>query len=175
MAIKPCRECTKDVSTEAKTCPHCGVSDPTKAKASPKDTLIGTAVLIAIVAGLVTMCGDSDAEKQAKAEEAKAKQAECQKDLQCIGDQLVISAGFLCPKEIEKLAKNSAKWLDGTLEPKFSSFRWRSKRHDVVTLIGDKVQFQNGFGANINMIYECDMTAGRDPVVLEVRVREGKL
>lgn len=30
MALKPCRECKKDVSTEAKTCPHCGVSAPTK-------------------------------------------------------------------------------------------------------------------------------------------------
>jgi hypothetical protein len=30
MALKPCRECKKEVSTEAKTCPHCGVSNPVK-------------------------------------------------------------------------------------------------------------------------------------------------
>lgn len=30
MALKPCRECTKLVSTSAKACPHCGVSQPTK-------------------------------------------------------------------------------------------------------------------------------------------------
>lgn len=28
MALKPCRECKEKVSTEAKTCPHCGVSKP---------------------------------------------------------------------------------------------------------------------------------------------------
>lgn len=34
MALKPCRECKKDVSSEAKACPHCGVKDPTKKKTS---------------------------------------------------------------------------------------------------------------------------------------------
>ena len=29
MALKPCRECKKKVSTEAATCPHCGVPEPT--------------------------------------------------------------------------------------------------------------------------------------------------
>ena len=29
MALKPCRECGKPISTEATTCPHCGVASPT--------------------------------------------------------------------------------------------------------------------------------------------------
>ena len=29
MALKPCRECKKKVSTEAATCPSCGVPNPT--------------------------------------------------------------------------------------------------------------------------------------------------
>lgn len=33
MALKRCRECGKEVSTEAAACPHCGVKDPTGAKA----------------------------------------------------------------------------------------------------------------------------------------------
>ena len=30
MALKPCRECKKKVSTEATTCPKCGVPNPTR-------------------------------------------------------------------------------------------------------------------------------------------------
>jgi RNA polymerase subunit RPABC4/transcription elongation factor Spt4/Flp pilus assembly protein TadD len=30
MALKACRKCGKNISTEARTCPHCGVTDPTK-------------------------------------------------------------------------------------------------------------------------------------------------
>ena len=33
MALTPCRECGKDVSSEAPTCPHCGASAPARAKA----------------------------------------------------------------------------------------------------------------------------------------------
>ena len=29
MALKPCRECKKKVSTEASVCPSCGVPNPT--------------------------------------------------------------------------------------------------------------------------------------------------
>lgn len=29
MALKPCSECRREVSTEAATCPHCGKADPT--------------------------------------------------------------------------------------------------------------------------------------------------
>ena len=28
MALKPCKECGKDVSEHAKICPHCGIKDP---------------------------------------------------------------------------------------------------------------------------------------------------
>ena len=32
MALKPCRECGKDVSTAATACPHCGAAAPTREK-----------------------------------------------------------------------------------------------------------------------------------------------
>lgn len=35
MAIRKCRECGKEVSSEAKTCPHCGVANPVKKGVSP--------------------------------------------------------------------------------------------------------------------------------------------
>jgi hypothetical protein len=36
MALKPCRECKKKVSTEAVTCPNCGVPNPTQKKPTVK-------------------------------------------------------------------------------------------------------------------------------------------
>jgi len=66
------------------------------------------------------------------------------------------------------------RWTDGTLEPKFSMFRWGSKDSTIVTMLGDKVQFQNGFGAYTDMIYECDFEV-TTRLPLGVRVREGVL
>ena len=36
MALKPCRECKKKVSTEASACPNCGVPNPTKVTKTKK-------------------------------------------------------------------------------------------------------------------------------------------
>ncbi len=48
MALKPCKECRKEISSEAKVCPKCGKKDPT---AVPTRRLkIGLIVLMALVA-----------------------------------------------------------------------------------------------------------------------------
>lgn len=48
MAMKDCRECKKEVSTEAKTCPHCGVKNPTQKQTSTgMKILIGFGIFVA--------------------------------------------------------------------------------------------------------------------------------
>ncbi len=72
MAMKPCKECKQDVSTKAKTCPHCGVKNPT---ITAKDQFVGAIILVVIIAGLwMWLSGDSEPEKtpeQIAAEEAE--------------------------------------------------------------------------------------------------------
>lgn len=52
MAIAMCRECGKQVSTEAKACPHCGAAAPAKKKAGGG---VGKWLLIVFAIGLVAM------------------------------------------------------------------------------------------------------------------------
>ncbi len=52
MAMTTCKECEKPVSTDAKTCPHCGTSAPAKKKAKGG---IGKWLLIVFAIGLVAM------------------------------------------------------------------------------------------------------------------------
>ena len=42
MALAQCRECGKEVSTEAVSCPHCGVPRPTSASAPPSPVSTGS-------------------------------------------------------------------------------------------------------------------------------------
>jgi uncharacterized membrane protein YvbJ len=42
MALKPCKECGKDVSTEANTCPNCGVPPDEKKNRLSKETYQST-------------------------------------------------------------------------------------------------------------------------------------
>ena len=85
-----------------------------------------------------------------------------------------MTAGFRCEEPVERLAKWSHKWIDGVLEPKFGSFRWKDKDRGTLTYLGDRIQFQNGFGAWQDYVYECDYDPTAE-VVLDVRAHPGHL
>lgn len=91
-----------------------------------------------------------------------------------VGDKFNVSAGVYCKEPVTRLAKYTARWTDGMLEPKFSHFRWLDKSQGTITYIGDKIEFQNGFGAFQKHIYECDFDPARTQV-LDVRVYPGQL
>lgn len=53
MAMKPCLECKKEVSTEAKACPHCGKVAPTTSSA--RRILVGVLVGVMGIGVFVAM------------------------------------------------------------------------------------------------------------------------
>jgi len=79
-----------------------------------------------------------------------------------------------CTGPVERLAKNNFEWTDRWFEPKFTQYRWKDKKRGIVTHIGDKIKYQNGFGAWVYHIYECDFDAATN-TVLDVRARPGRL
>lgn len=95
-------------------------------------------------------------------------------DLQCRGNAGVVAASVYCKDPVERLASHSVKWTDGTFELKFSRFRFTDGAHETLTYIGDKAEFQNGFGAFTPMIYQCDL-ASDGKTVLGVRAVDGRL
>jgi len=114
---------------------------------------------------------------KARADAAEAewkKEAACRADLQCWGDKHGIGASIACRPYVERLAKYQFEWTDGWLETKFSRFRWRNKEKGQLTYLGDRIKFQNGFGAWQFAIYTCDY----DPisgVVMNVDASPGRL
>jgi hypothetical protein len=110
------------------------------------------------------------AQQKVAAETAEA----CRRSLQCWGDRYNSAADVYCDDSVERLAKYSAKWTDGWLEPKFSRFRWKDQKRGVITFVGDKIQFQNGFGVRQNHVYECDFQPDGN-WVLDVRAAPGRL
>lgn len=172
MALKPCKSCKHQVDTTAKTCPNCGVAKPGVTAADSIKGLIGLAVIVAIG---VAMCSGGD-DKPTTVQEAppEVDDATCMQELRCWGERQSIGGGIRCTAPVEKLAKYSVRWTDGLLEPKFSHYRWLDKSKGTLTLLGDKIEFQNGFGAYQKHIYECDYDPASEKV-LDVRARPGQL
>lgn len=91
---------------------------------------------------------------------------------------LLPEAGFAgasvwCPDHVERLAPSSYRWTDGILEPKFV-IMLLTDDPNVITYIGDHVEFQNGFGAWQRHIYQCDFDV-KTETVITTRAVPGRL
>jgi len=117
---------------------------------------------------------DEEEKRRLEAMQQAAKELQCRNDLQCWAEKFNIDASIDCRRYVERLAKNNFEWFDGAFEPKFSHFRWKNRPQGVVSYIGDKIKFQNGFGAWIIHTYECDFDTTKKTVV-DVRARAGRI
>ncbi len=112
---------------------------------------------------------------RAAAEEAtRREEAQCKVSLNCWAEKHHIRATSSCRGLIERLAQYQFEWIDKWHEPKFSHFRWKSLQLGTVTYAGDRIKFQNGFGAWQFYIYECDFNPNSGQVV-DVRAMPGRL
>lgn len=116
----------------------------------------------------------AERDRVAAAEAERKKEANCKTDLQCWGDKHSIKASFACRPHVERLAKYQFEWTDGWLDSKFSRFKWKDKARGQLTYVGDKIKFQNGFGAWQFAIYTCDYDPLAD-VVLNVDATPGRM
>ncbi|MBB4287840.1 hypothetical protein [Roseospira goensis] len=106
--------------------------------------------------------------------EKAAADAKCLADLQCAGDKYAVDASINCAPLIERYARFELEWTNSWIEPKFSQFMWNSKSQGIIAYFGDKLKFQNGFGAWQNVAYKCIFDT-RSSKVIEVTVWEGRL
>ena len=71
-------------------------------------------------------------------------------------------------------ANYGVRWVDGWLEPKLSRHGWRDEEAGIAVYMGDRVEFQNAFGAWQPHIYACFVDVRRSAVV-NVTARPGRL
>jgi len=103
---------------------------------------------------------DKETEKQKKAELEKYMY-----NAKWLNDKYNIDGGVQCQKAIPKLAKYAYKWTDGFLEQKFAYYKQIIEEAGVLTLVGDKIQFQNGFGTWVPAKYWCSYDVRTDSVI----------
>lgn len=192
MAMTQCRECKEAVSSQAKTCPNCGIEAPS---GGPTPAAKGCLILLAIVLGVPFIGGlcsgisgedpepssisapkkkVSNATPTQNAAQKRAKEAACRQELSCYAEKHLLSASIRCQRTIEGMARYDFEWTDGWLGGKFTHFRWKNQKKGIVTYIGDEIKMQNGFGAWQKQIYSCDFDPSTD-LVLDANVEAGRI
>jgi hypothetical protein len=134
-------------------------------------TLAALAFVIAL--GLYAFRDDPAAPTAADADKA-GPDAACRAEVACWAAHWAHLAESRCPERIERLARYAVRWTDGMLEPKFSRAKWADEAAGSVTWAGDRVEFQNGFGAWEPQIYTCTLDPAA-PDAVEVTAQPGRL
>ena len=97
-------------------------------------------------------------------------------DGRTVDDDPTIEAGVYCSDAIERQAQYASRWTNGFGERKFSRYRWENEEKTLAFLIGDRVEFQNGFGAWQPHWYSCEIFFGEGaPVVMEAHAFPGRM
>ena len=119
MALKPCRECGTEVSTEAKKCPHCGVKNPTRVSGRQevnKGAYLLVGFLLFVVWMVISSGGDTSSSSTARSAGASASFEEKLAVIDAGGydgvSQTVVSryraelngADRVCPENRQKIA-----------------------------------------------------------------------
>ena len=89
-----------------------------------------------------------------------------------IAEKHLAEANTYCANRVERLGKYDFEWTDGWLELKFSRYL-PSENPGVIIYMGDKIKFQNGFGAWQPHIYVCEFDT-RTNTVLDVSATPGR-
>lgn len=85
----------------------------------------------------------------------------------------IAGASAYCKSHIERLSRYDFEWTDGWLELKFSRFL-QSKTPGAFIYLGDKIKFQNGYGAWQWHTYSCEYSPETKSVI-EVMAAPGRL
>lgn len=160
---KPCEHCGKLLALNAQYCDQCGCSTeapapvdaPVKAKATPEASRsLQGGILALVLVGGVGWAIFSPSEPSPPTAPPKSE-AECQADVQCWSERHSAESLAPCTDAVERMAAHSFRWLDGTFDQKFTHIGLNKDEHKSIRYIGDKIEFQNGFGAFTRYSYTC--------------------
>lgn len=102
-------------------------------------TYYGIAILALV---FIVGCGPSD--------------EDCLKDLDCAAKaEWRLEAEDACGPGIEAHARYGARWTDGFFGSKFPYVFLQRPEYETLRYTGDKIEFQNAFGAWSQMYYAC--------------------
>lgn len=155
MALAPCKECGKEISTEATVCPHCGKKNPTS-----RGLVVGKAggcLLVVIVLGIIGSLSEST--RKHTAAPPTAAQVAAKKVADSVDLELTTSVE-LCHRAALKRLKSpsTANFLDDSTYQKDLG---KGRSH-----IQLQVDAQNSFGGVMRTTVDCKTRLVAGNVVL---------
>ena len=146
MALQPCRECGKEVSTEAAACPHCGVQHPVaRPQFSMLHLVLGLFGAAFVLFVILVFAADSSTPTDGAPNEAARKMSVASGCEQAITERLRSPRSARFPRNMSDAA---------------------TRQTDGSYTLQSYVDAQNGFGAEIRTNFICRGTPSDGGVLI---------
>jgi hypothetical protein len=179
MALKPCKECGKEVSTSAKTCPHCGVKEPVVNTVAQTIKGLATLGVIGAIAVIWLQSGSdksgttsNNAASTLSAQSAAPAAPTCKADWKKCVDNADMANNYRSWYKAQADCKIAAEKLARYGDPKWPWFAFGSflkgdgyAKTGHAVLIEPDAQFQNGFGAMQHVRVNCEYDLTNEKVL----------
>ncbi len=201
MSLKPCRECSHEVSTEADVCPHCGIHSPTVSNPIPiiddkskqewwrrRTTLVLFWLALLVLIGLLLPKSPEEPKseeefvKQVQNAAKAVEEAACRSDwTKCADNAQFVNnnSDWWTIKKACKDAANKQVLYDTPIWPSSAFDHFQPSGNSYITTgkaiaIEPDAQFQNGFGTMVHSHVICtyDLRAKK---VIYAFIFEGRL
>ena len=86
---------------------------------------------------------------------ARTEVVNCGTRAECVIEEHKISAQVACDPKVEDLGNYTARWTNSWYEPRYSHYSVDLEQENTLTMFGDSIEFQNGFGAWQRAAYVC--------------------
>jgi hypothetical protein len=173
MALIKCKDCRKEISSDAPVCPHCG-----KPISKQSQTATGCLIVIVffVILSVIGRCSDKNSKPEsASAPAAAPPVATDLNDAKALDEKYGTDALVNCEvgadDYLRAASKFAFKWDEiGFFEHKFDQYRSHASSPGILTMVSDKASLQNGFGAyqRIELACKYDTQAKK---VLEYSIR----
>lgn len=149
MALKPCKECKKEISTEAKVCPNCGKKNPTSSGIPVFVWLVGALVVVIALANSGDSTPAVPAVPKTPAQIAREDTLRQVQLKQKAIDRQLFGAELLCHNAAMKALKapSTAEFQD---DETYRKDLGKGRSHVQL-----QVDAENAFGAKIRTTVDC--------------------
>lgn len=134
--------------------------------------LFGIALLMTFIFAISDKEQKEEIKQEPVSTSSKYKACNDSSVAECALDKNYLTITSACKRSIESRALYEFEWTDGFLDTKFSRVYWVMP-HEIISLDGDKIKMQNGFGAMQNHIYQCWYNI-EDKTVEKIIINPGK-
>jgi len=163
MALFPCPECGRQISTHASTCPQCGAPVRLPIAAAPvaesapasSTSFLRSRLFWLVVIFIVIVIARINAPDMAREKADRLAACNASDSAACYVKALGVDVDVACKIAVTSRLGQDAQWTDDISHPLLDIAAWQDHDQRLILLVGSQVKAPNPLGIPVRREYRC--------------------